>query len=171
MRLARKTTFYGRINAMPKKIADKGSSEKFLRDNLNYSDDKCLLWPFRLKTHGYGLATVGGVQRTASNWMARLAHGEPIPPRTHAAHSCGNPTCVNPRHLRWATGKENAADRKTHGTENIGERSGKSKLTAADVIYIRSAPPILQPLMDKFGMSKHGISKIRSGKRWKYLEA
>lgn len=156
---------------MTKKIADKGSSEAFLRAHINHQGDECLLWPFCLNGRGYGLAVVDGVQRHASNWMARLAHGEPTPPKTHAAHNCGNPACVNPQHLRWATAKENAADRKRHGTENIGERSGKTNLTAEDVLYIRNAPPKLKPLMEKFGMSKHGISKIRSGKRWAHVDA
>jgi hypothetical protein len=34
---------------------------------------------------------------------------------------------------------------------------------------IRSAPPKLAPLMEKYGMTRDGISKIRSRKRWGHI--
>ncbi len=155
---------------MAKRIADKGSSEAFLRAHVAYDADDCLIWPYGRNDRGYGLAVIGGVQRAASRWMCILAHGEPPDGRNHAAHNCGNPACVNPKHLRWATHAENMADRVIHGTMNNGERNGKTKLTAEDVRAIRAAPPVLAPLMAKYGMTRHGLSKIRSGKRWGHIQ-
>lgn len=149
-----------------KRIADKGSSEAFLRANLGHSGDECLEWPFRRVPTGYGLAVIGGVQKRASRWMCILAHGEPPSPRHEAAHGCGNAGCVNPRHLRWATPAENCADKLAHGTHNRGAKHPKTKLTPADVAEIRAAPPDLRALMAKFGVSKGCVSKIRSGSRW-----
>jgi hypothetical protein len=157
------------VSAMGKRIADKGSSEAFLRENLLWSSDDCLLWPYRLNNKGYGLAVIGGKQKTAPRWMCILAHGWPVAPRTDSAHSCGNPACVNPNHLRWATRTENMADKVLHGTTNRGERNWRTRLTAEDVKAIRAAPPDLAALMEKYGMSKHGLSKIRSGNRWKHI--
>ena len=154
---------------MPKKIAEKGACAQFIFDHLGHDGDECLLWPYGKSNKGYGLAVINGKQKTASRWMCILAHGKPIGDRNEAAHNCGNPACVNPKHLRWATHKENMADRMLHGTENIGENNGKTRLTADDVRYIRSAPPHLEPLCKKFGMNKHGISKIRSGARWGHV--
>ncbi len=154
---------------MPKKIADKGACETFIRQHVTYKSDDCLLWPYGLNDKGYGLAVIDGEQKTASRWMCILAHGEPVQPRIYAAHSCGNPRCVNPSHLRWATHKENMADKRRHGTEVIGERNGRTTLTADDVLAIRAAPPVLKPLMERYGLSKGGISKIRHGKRWSHL--
>jgi len=154
---------------MTKKIADKGASEAFLRAHVEHGGDECLDWPYGLSSKGYGLAVIDGVQKPASRWMCILAHGEPSPPRDQAAHECGRPICVNPRHLRWATHRENMADRRRHGTENIGERNGRTTLTEEDVRAIRAAPPKLAPLMERYGLSKHGVSKIRSGKRWAHV--
>jgi len=154
---------------MAKKIADKGASEAFLRANLSADTDECILWPYGTSDKGYGLAVIDTVQKPASRWMCILAHGEPVPPRVYAAHNCGKPACVNPRHLRWATHAENMADKLRHGTEIRGERNGKTTLTAEDVKAIRAAPPNLKPLMERYGLSKHGISKIRSGKRWSHI--
>lgn len=146
-----------------------GASEQFLRQHVSAATDDCIDWPYGKNANGYGLAVVNGIQRTASNWMCRLAHGEPFMIWNHAAHSCGNSACVNPKHLRWATHAENMADKNRHGTSNHGERNGKTKLTAEDVRAIRAAPPNLKPLMDRYGMSRDGISKIRSRRRWAHV--
>lgn len=152
-----------------KKIADKGSSESFLRAHVDHDGKDCLLWPFRARRTGYGLAVIGGIQKTASRWMCILAHGEPALPNLEAAHSCGNPACVNPKHLRWATPKENCSDKLAHGTENRGEQNGKTHLTEDDIRAIRAAPPDLVALMNRYGVSKGCISKIRNGQRWWYV--
>lgn len=154
---------------MPKKIAAKGSSEAFLRKHVNVKQAECLLWPYRVDKLGYGFATIGGKQLRAHRWMCILAHGWPTDAQPHAAHNCGNPSCVNPAHLRWASHAENMADKIIHQTLNRGERNGKTRLTSDDVRAIRAAPPHLKPLMEKYGMSRCGISKIRGGKRWGHL--
>lgn len=154
------------------KIADKGATEAFLRAHKDFAEDVCLKWPFAVNARGYGLAVIGGFQTIASRWMCILAHGEPPTPKHQAAHSCGkgHEGCVNPKHLSWKTHTENMADRKVHGTENIGERNGKTKLTVEDVLAIRAAPPHLKPLVEKYGMTKHSLSRIRTGKRWGHIQ-
>lgn len=153
-----------------KKIADKGATEAFIRAHVAYQGDECVLWPFAASRSGYGLATIGGYQRSASRWMCILAHGEPPTPKHEAAHNCGNRRCVNPRHLRWDTPKGNQADKLIHGTHNRGERNGKTTLTADDVRAIRQAPPDLAAIMERFGISKGCASKIRSGQRWSHVQ-
>lgn len=152
------------------KAPSHGSSEAFLRQHVDATTNDCIEWPYGKNGNGYGLAVVGGIQRTASNWMCRLAHGEPFLIWGQAAHSCRNPGCVNPRHLRWATHAENMADKNEDGTSNHGERNGKTKLTADDVRAIRAAPPKLGPLMEKYGMSRDGIVKIRNRTRWAHVQ-
>lgn len=154
---------------MNKTIAPKGSSEAFLRSLVGTDALDCIPWPYRLSANGYGLATIGGVQRPASNWMCRLSHGDPFSIWKSAAHSCHKPDCVNPNHLRWATHAENMADRVKDGTTNRGARNGKTRLTEDDVRAIRAAPPSLAPLMARYGMSRDGICKIRTGKRWGHV--
>lgn len=149
-----------------KKIAPKGSSEAFIRKNVLFAEDRCLMWPYRTVPAGYGLAVIDGKQKRASRWMCILAHGEPSFPHAEAAHSCGVAGCVNPRHLRWATPKENSADKLLHGIHNRGERNGKTNLTPMDIEEIRNSPPDLKALTKKFGVSKGCISKIRSWQRW-----
>lgn len=152
------------------KIAPKNSSEAFLRANVGYIGNDCLIWPYCCNDRGYGLAVVDGVQAHASRWMCRLAHGEPPSPTHEAAHSCGNPPCVNPNHLRWKTPKENSDDKTVHGTTIHGERNGKTTLTADDIRAIRAAPPDLAALVARYGVSKGCVSKIRGGQRWGHIQ-
>jgi len=64
-------------------------------------------------------------------------HGPAPSPQHQVAHADGNGTNNAASNLRWATSKENHADRFRHGTAAQGVRNGRAKLTEADVRQIR----------------------------------
>jgi hypothetical protein len=75
---------------------------------MDYSFDGCRLWPGSLDVHGYGLVAGQRVNRAVCwRWC-----GPPPDDTYQAAHFCHNPRCWAAEHLRWATPKENQADRK-----------------------------------------------------------
>jgi hypothetical protein len=120
--------------------ADRNSRPAFINDNANHEDDgECLIWPFGRLPSGYGLVRYKGKMMKAHRAMCWEAHGEPPTAKHEAAHSCGRGHlgCVNPKHLRWATTKENQADRIIHGTDCRGEKSPHAVLKSEDVICIR----------------------------------
>jgi hypothetical protein len=74
-------------------------------------------------------------------------------------HTCKNKLCVNPEHLQTGTLKENSADRWRDGTMN-------NKLTAEQVISIRSSAKSLRELAKDFDVDYTTISKIKNRKIW-----
>lgn len=86
---------------------------QFLKASLSAVTQDCIEWPFHKNPRGYGRLGDG---RAAHRVMCEMAHGEPPFSNAQAAHWCGDASCVNPRHLRWATPKENEQDKYRHGT-------------------------------------------------------
>lgn len=149
----------------------RGSIEKFIQDvALAHDSVECLPWPFARNPAGYAIQSThkGRLSGIVSRHICILAHGEP-PSATHvAAHSCGNGHlgCVNPKHLRWATSKENAYDALLHGT-----RRYRTVLSVGDVEEIRSPSSrlvTLSTLARKYGVSMSHISGIINGRSRKH---
>jgi hypothetical protein len=146
-----------------------GTLPAFISRALEWQSNDCLLWPYG-KRHGYGAISVNGVQTGAHTVVCEVAHGPKPSPRHEVAHACGARACINPRHLRWDTSKGNHADTLTHGTRRLGDRVHSAKLTAADVIAIRSQLTRSQhDLAREYGVKQSSIWKILNRRNWKHI--
>jgi len=120
---------------------NKGKGMTWLRGNVNYQGDDCLIWPFSRDPH-YGRGQVGykGARHWAHRVMCELAHGPAPADKPQAAHNCGkgHTGCCNPRHLEWKDNSENQIDRRIHGTieGGIGRRA---RLPADQIQAIQDA--------------------------------
>lgn len=137
-------------------------------DSVNIgADTECWVWQ-AATNRGYGVISVGGRSAGmtgAHRFSYELANG-PIPPGGHILHSCDNPPCVNPAHLRLANHDENMRDMASR------ERVNTTKLTARQVIDIRLAAQdgeTQASLASRFGVSKSNIAFIVSRKTWKHV--
>lgn len=152
-----------------------GEPLAFLNDVvLPYASNECLFWPYAISSNGYGNVTYQGVKHSTSRLVCELVNGPAPTPLHQAAHSCGKGHlgCVNPKHLRWATSKENINDRRVHGTAPVGDRNGASKLTNSQARYalaMRGKVPGVK-LAKAFGVSPAAIYLLHSGKNWSFLQ-
>lgn len=149
-------------------------------------EDECWEWQGARLQKGYGQACwplewvkagVVPVQRELSHRVA-LALGEAGNPFTKlfALHSCDNPPCCNPNHLRYGTVKDNSRDMVTRGrhvpVSLPGEINPKAKLTEADVRLIRSrraAGERPTALAIEYGVSAMTIYRACKRANWKHV--
>ena len=152
----------------------RGDPTAFLDALLGHDGDECVTWPYSRDANGYARIREDGENIPAYRVMCKMAHGEPIEPRTHATHTCGkgNQGCVNPKHLEWGTAFKNQQDRVEHGTSNRGEQCAAHKLKAdeVEVIFARlnagERPYLLAP---EYGVSMVTILDIKTGRSWAWL--
>ncbi len=153
-----------------------GDGLKWLADHVGYQGDECLIWPFggiARKADGakHRLSIyISGKRMPVTVAMCTLAHGPKPPEKDVAAHSCGkgHEMCVNPKHLRWATYKENEADKHIHGTAVVGSKSPNAKLTEEAVRQIRTLSGLVSQvqLSRMFGVERHTIARVVNKQSW-----
>ncbi len=148
-------------------MAKRHAAQKFIAYAVAHSGDDCLQWPFARNSGGYGIVYWNGKSTIASKVVCDSVHG--LGDGLETAHSCGNPVCVNPSHLRPATSSENKADKKIHGTAMCGERHPRAKLTEADVREIRTSGKRQSVLAREFGVTDKAISNILHRVSWAHV--
>lgn len=89
----------------------------------------------------------------------------------HVLHSCDNPGCCNPSHLFLGTHTDNMRDliKKGYRKTAVGEACGRSKLTTADVIAIKSMEGTHTHIAKLYGVYPSTIWSILRGKTWKHI--
>lgn len=96
----------------------------------------------------------------------------PKPEGYHGAHLNGKPWDNRLSNLAWVTPKENAAHRKLHGTQPMGEESYMAKLTNDEVLNIKSrllAGEHYRDIANDYSVGWHTVRCILTGKSWSHI--
>ena len=151
--------------------------ERFWKKVDKRSDNECWLWTGAKSSKGYGFIGAGGVggkQLGAHRVSYQLANND-LTDADYVLHSCDNPSCVNPKHLRKGTQSENIKEACDKGRKtppiNFGEDNPKSKLNIEQVRFIKANPKLgHKAIADMFGLSPNCIRGVRIGRTWKDVE-
>lgn len=170
-------------------LLEKVEAARFWSKVQRRSHDDCWPWlGYRKKRHRTGRQEYGvfylsktvkiGAHRASYYLLTGVfpAYGQCI------MHTCDNPPCCNPAHLRLGTWADNNRDRHDKGRTVMppndarrisktprGSQHGCSKLSEADVRAIRADGRPIAELGRLYGVHQGTISKIRCGKTWRAL--
>jgi len=128
--------------------------------------DDCWEWMAAKYAKGYGQIRIDGKTQRAHRVAWELTHGK-IPDDMLVMHTCDNPSCINPRHLRLGTPQDNSTDMVTKGRSASGEEDGNSKLVAREVQSIKTDGRGARELSQIHGVSTVCIYDILKGRTWR----
>lgn len=146
-----------------------GDPDAALADAIESNTDECIIWKYHICSNGYGRITRNRKPCSVNRLVCQIMHGDPPSEYHHAAHSCGVRSCCNPRHIRWATPKENNADKILHGTVQRGEKGPLARLSEADVRRILMSSETQRSIAKQYGVTQATISAIKTKKIWRHL--
>jgi hypothetical protein len=164
---------------MPKGVYEHKSIpavERFWKKVDRKGDSDCWTWTGAKCKKGYGrFADDDGSKTLVHRFSLELALGRKLLDGLNALHSCDNPSCVNPSHLREGTQEENMRDAIERNRKAIfrGTDSSNSKLSDSDVIEIRkmySDGSMSQyGMAKKFNVSQSVIHAIVHKRKWAHI--
>ncbi|NJL54616.1 hypothetical protein HC928_05035 [bacterium] len=136
-----------------------------------HGGDKTVCWEWTRESKGGGRDNrpyfdVDGRKTLAYRIVYELVHGVRIPPRKMMCHSCDNPRCCNPYHVRPCDHVENMNDMKTrqrhglthHAVKAIRKQIEQGKLTQ-------------QQIADMWGVSRESISAIKNERIYTHVKS
>jgi len=112
-------------------------SPKCTLQHLSKQHGDCRVWTGSKNKKGYGDLRVKGVGVRAHRLSWEIANNAKIPDGMFILHSCDNPSCIEPKHLRVGTAAENTADMLSKGRAKTGDQCSWTKIPDSEIPLIR----------------------------------
>ena len=131
----------------------------------------CIVWAGSKTPKGYGMLRFGprpGVVLYTHRIAAWLAFGSPARDGDVVMHSCDNPSCCNPEHLRYGSASENSKDMVAKRRQQHGSAHYRAKLVEADIPKIMADSRSLSFIASDFGVDLKQIHRIKQGTAWRH---
>lgn len=144
--------------------------ERFWSKVSVLSDDECWEWTRQRNAKGYGVFWANGKNVPAHNFALSLSC-ERIEGKRSAIHSCDNPPCCNPAHLRWGDHQDNSDDKVSRNRQPKGEAHSRSILTDEDadkILKMRVDGYTVEEICQNLNLSKASATKVYCGLTWKH---
>jgi hypothetical protein len=140
---------------------------------LFHLDNGCISSDIRKNSAGYNYTFLNRKLIMFHRYVLQQHTGESGEGKM-ALHSCGNPACLNPNHLRWGDYKDNSDDKYLHGTMRLGERVHSTKLTKEivyDYKFTDKYPKDYIKCASILGVSPNTLRLIVGNKTWRWVTA
>lgn len=139
----------------------------------------CWPWVGAKGSNGYGVVSLGArpdrkARQHGAHRISLLIAGKNVDGFS-VLHSCDNPICVNPHHLRTGDGAASVAGGVSRGRGNPvrGEKCKNATLTDEAVREIRRAGSTFEgvcKMMLKYRQSQGNIQSVFNRKSWKHVK-
>ena len=125
----------------------------------------CILWDGAVNSSGYPVTWKHGKSVYVHRWVVGARTGDVV------MHICDNKQCINPKHLRIGTHKQNSEDMVKKDRQAKGEDAGNSKLSKESVLEIRNYKGSLssRKVAQLYNISKTNVLDIWNGRIWRHV--
>ena len=117
--------------------------------------DTCWTWQLKLNRDGYGSIQIDGKSILAHRYSVVLDGRDPA--GKVVMHTCDNPACVRPDHLKVATQADNVKDMIVKGRYV----KPQSKLSIEDIIAIQNSTDSYKVIGKRFNISAPYVCSIK----------
>lgn len=137
-------------------------AERFWEKVDKRGENECWPWIGSRDETQRGLIHRDGKLTRAPRVSWFLHHGEDLPPGTFALHTCDNPACVNPAHLRAGTPAENMQDMARKGRTGHGPRKpwSLSPEQRAEIVARWRSGVAIRALANEHGVSRSRVRRL-----------
>lgn len=139
-------------------------------------DDECWEWKASKNKKGYGCGCwINSLKKNIkAHRLSYMIHNNTlIDETTMILHSCDNPSCVNPKHLRPGTALENSQDARSRGRIALNKKRGiehpQNKLTEQQVLEIREASGKQRDIAKQYNINRRLVWAIKHNVLWKHI--
>jgi hypothetical protein len=133
--------------------------------------DTCWIWEGGRGGDGYGRFWMEKKNVSAHRAAVLRAGGE-IPEGKFVTHSCDNPLCVNPAHLKVTTHARNMQDMVTRKRHAYGEKNPVAVLTEVQcrtIIERIASGATVRGLAREMGINRGTLRNVAKGYTWRHL--
>lgn len=148
---------------------DETAAQRLARRSIRMPSG-CVEWNGPCDKDGYGKFTKKGWPGRAHR-AAYIASKGPIPVGALVRHTCDNPPCIYPDHLRLGDELDNATDRVQRGRfDRTSPRYNRVRLSMKEARDIRAkhdAGALQRALAQEYGVGRDQISRVVNNLNWK----
>lgn len=149
----------------------KGFTKQDFYNKLKIMDNGCWEWTGSRHNQGYGMTRIDGVL-VRCNRLALELEGIDLTDKV-AMHTCDNPPCCNPAHLRAGTIAENIQDRNNKKRQAKG-KDCRNIIPEEEIDDIRqlylSGSYYQREIAEMYGVNQSTISYLVNNKTWKHIK-
>lgn len=142
--------------------------------SLTANDEKCWEWQGDADKDGYGRIRIDGKRFRAHRLAFFFEHKRHPSDDLQVLHSCDNPCCINPKHLREGTPQDNADDVKARHRQYVSptEKHYNAELEPDTVRYVKRQKQLGREniaIARELDISNKMVWDIDHGKSWKHI--